>query len=439
MKNLKKLFIICFIFFTVQITTYWSACSSSCKIKDETPEVLLDYIDNLRTVISNITEKTVDVDKDKWIVKDYRELKSQMIQLYNMWTNWGGYFSYFEFYVIYPISNEYVYEVWRDYKMLDEEWKWIEKYKKALITRWLSDFEISKEEICEWIEDQSCNFEWWEVLKVLAKVQENNEKVKDYFRLSILDKKKLFIGDIMLVWDDFKQEFNKYYNESTTADCSSCEWGFFKKIETAVENITNLQTLAKDWIKEWKDAIALIDWSLSDKEYEAREREILKNELQNQWIGWWWADAILNNLDKYNENAKTSDSWIWFTKDNNFITNSFNSVVSSLWNQISEFKENVLQNFKFWEIETISLDKIGKTQENILLTNEISDRINFMYKKELPWAQMQDTENDKLRSRLIEMHYDINQAIKVLDWAIKISQKVCNDQARGRWKCDYWN
>jgi hypothetical protein len=35
------------------------------------------------------------------------------------------------------------------------------------------------------------------------------------------------------------------------------------------------------------------------------------------------------------------------------------------------------------------------------------------------------------------MHYNINQAIKSLDWATKVAEKVCNDQWKWLWKCSY--
>jgi hypothetical protein len=35
------------------------------------------------------------------------------------------------------------------------------------------------------------------------------------------------------------------------------------------------------------------------------------------------------------------------------------------------------------------------------------------------------------------MHYNLNQAIKVLDDVIETSQQICNDQARWVWKCEY--
>lgn len=413
-------------------------CSQSCKLTEWTPEVLENYISNLRIVIWNLTLETQQVEANSWISKDLKELKSQMIKLYNLTIDWSWYFSYFEFFVVYPISNEYVPEIRRDYQILDIESKWIERYKKALVTRWLSSVEITKEKACKWVENKNCNLEWWNILEVLAEIEKNHEKVKDYFRLSILWKKSQFTWwDIMFVENNFKEELSKHYNENTTKECSLCEWGFFDRIEKAIDEVQDLQNLWKEWIKKWQDAISLIDWSLDDKEYERREREILIDELWRQWLSSWQADAILKNLDRYN-------SWWWFSLDNNFITNSFNYLKDSVVSESNTFYESVLKNFNsdkiletFWFRDRIPIKDIAWTDASLKTTQEVQQRIDLMYKKELPFAEMQDVSNEALQSKIIYMHYNLSQAIKTLDWTIETAEKVCNKQATWMWNCSY--
>jgi hypothetical protein len=63
-------------------------------------------------------------------------------------------------------------------------------------------------------------------------------------------------------------------------------------------------------------------------------------------------------------------------------------------------------------------------------TQDIQNRLDFIYKSQIDYAQKQDISDEKLLSRIIEMHYNLNQAIKVLDDVIETSQQICNDQAR---------
>ena len=413
-------------------------CSQSCKLTEWTPAVLENYISDLRIVIWNLTLETQQVEANTWISKDLKELKSQMIGLYNLAIDWSWYFSYFEFFVVYPISNEYVPEIWRDYQMLDIESKWIERYKKALVTRWLSSVEITKEKLCKWVENKNCNLEWWNILEVLAEIEKNHEKVKDYFRLSILWKKWQFTWwDIMFVEKNFKEELSKHYNENTTKECSLCEWWFFDRIEKSIDKVMDLQNLWKEWIKQWQDAISMFNDSWNWKLDERKERAILQEELWRQWLSSWQADAILNNLDRYN-------SWWWFSLKNNFITNSFNYLKDSVVSQSNTFYESVLKNFNsdkiletFWFRDRIPIKNITATDASLKTTQEIQQRIDLMYKKELPFAQMQDVSNEALQSKIIYMHYNLSQAIKVLDQTVETSEKVCNKQATWRWNCSY--
>jgi hypothetical protein len=48
-------------------------------------------------------------------------MKEEMRRLFNLSITWSDYFSYFDFFVIYPIQNEYIYEIWRDYNLLQQE------------------------------------------------------------------------------------------------------------------------------------------------------------------------------------------------------------------------------------------------------------------------------------------------------------------------------
>lgn len=438
MKNILKYIICFFVISYISLGVVFADWNENCKIRDNTAPVLEEYISNLRKVISNITSATQNIDEKTQVEKDLIEVKTQMIRLYNMSITWSWYRSNFDFLVIYAISNEYIYEIWRDYEMLDKEWSWLEKYSKAIVSRWLTSVNLKKENICKWLDSSVCNIWDWDILDVLSELQTNNELIKHYYRLSILDEKWDFKWSFKLVPNNFKQEFDEYYNWKTTADCIWSEWWFWEKAWNAMEKIWESFKLWSKWLKNWKEALWYF-WITDNNAMRVQEyeRQVLKNELSRQWISWTQADAILWNLERFNK------EWIDWIFSNNFIMNSFNFIKNSFISQISEFDENVLQNFWWWDgksnenNQTKSITQIETTDRKIKITKQVQDRISYMYNKELPSLKIQETWNEKLLIKLIDMHLNLWKAIKTLDSTVKIAEKVCNSQAVWEWKCSY--
>jgi hypothetical protein len=52
-----------------------------------------------------------------------------------------------------------------------------------------------------------------------------------------------------------------------------------------------------------------------------------------------------------------------------------------------------------------------------------------MYRKELPYAQLQDVSTENLQSKIIELHYNISQSIYYLDRTKEVSCEVSRSQA----------
>lgn len=438
MKFFKKyilLFLIIFLsIWKIGIINAEDECKTSCKLWDGTPDILLNYIADVRKVIVNVTWQTYKTQKDGKIEKDLKVLKDDMVKLYNLEVNWQGYYSYFNFYVVYPVSNEYVYEIWRDYGLLDDEWKWIEKYKKVILKRWLSSQNITKEEICKWIENKNCNFEWWNILKVLTEIQKNNERLKDYFRLSILWEETNYSGwGIYLTWDNFLRDFNQFYNKNTTTSCSSCNSWFMQRIWEAFNNIWELNNAWKKWIENWKKAISMINWTMADQEYARIEKELLQKELSRQWVWWWGAEAILWNLERFN-------NW-WLSWWDNFVVNSFNNIANSVVSQIDNFSKTVFTwslFFEKWkEKESTSVWSFIEESGNNYITEKVRWDIALIYSREVDSISAQEDVNQQILAKLVNMHFNLNTATKVLDSVIEIAEKVCNDQGSWMWKCSY--
>lgn len=430
MKKFLITFIVWIVIFSTNIT-FWDC--GECKIKEWPAPSLDKYISNLRKVIWNIskevwsTESKLSAEEKKsWIKKDITSTKSRITQVYNKMLDWDSYYSYFDFYVMYSAKNEYVGEVWRDYNSLEKESAWLDKYLKYVTKKWYDSVSLTKEKVCEWV-DTNCDFSW-DILDVIWQVITNQESVKDYYRLSIVWKKSLFKGKLKLVWDDFESDFWSCYNETTTSNCSQCEWWWFKKIGDEIEKISNWQENAKNWMKSWQDAIAILDWSWPDRNNERLERKLLTKEMKRNWTSVQSSDNMLKNLSKYNE------TW-WFSLDNNFITNSYDQVKTAVTSQIESFTDSIGQLFKD-KPESIPTKDITKTDDSLKTTKNIEETIKEMYRKELPYAQLQDVSTDDLQWKIIELHYNMTQSIYSLDKTKRTSEKVCNAQDAWEWKCE---
>lgn len=421
----KSLIIISIFIFTIFSTNiaFWD-CISGCKILSWPPDILNNYLRDLKKVINNYNSELVKNTPKTWLKKEYLKTKSEIIRSFNKMTSWDNYFTNFDFYVMYWVKNEYVPEIWRDYNLLEQEWTYLEKYYKKVLSSWYNDIILDSEKICQNIEN--CNLSW-SALDILWKIYKNHDDIKNYFKLSILWKRNLFSWDLILVWKNFKDEFYDYYNENTTRNCSSCEWWFSDRITKKIKEISDLQETIKTWMKSWQDAIAMLDGSMSDREYERNERDLLKKELWKSASPINASEAILKNLDKYN-------GW-WFSLKNNFITNSFDWVKNSITSQIDSFKDSILQNFKDNK-DDVSTEGFIKSDLWLKNTSTIEEIIAEIYNKELPYAQLIDTSKEKLEWRLIELHYNLTQTIKTFNNSIKTSKKVCNDQWKWLWKCD---
>lgn len=125
MKKIAILFILFYI--SCANTVFAWECNKTCKIKDGTPDVITNFITNQRILVNNITGFVNLSQKNLYLlilailVLNYKKSFSIFLPESYKW-----YYSYFNFYVTYPLQNEYVYEIWRDYDLLEQESKWIQ-------------------------------------------------------------------------------------------------------------------------------------------------------------------------------------------------------------------------------------------------------------------------------------------------------------------------
>lgn len=424
---MKKLLFIFFILWTVILTNniaFWNC--NSCSISSWPAPVLSQYLTNLKKLSNNFSSEISKLTPNSGVKKDASKTKRNIQSSFNKMISWDWYYSLFDFYVLYGTSNSYVPEIWRDYNLLKKESDALWKYYDRIIKRWYDSWSIDIEKLCAWIEN--CNFSSQEVFSVLWEIIQNHEAVMDYYRLSILWKRHLFKKKIFFIWENFKDDLYGHYNEYTTENCASCEWGALERAKKQIDIIVNWQQSAKDGMKSWQDAIAMLDGTYDEREYERRERQLLEQELRSKWLSMNASNNVIKNLDKYNE-------WWWFTKNNNFITNSFDYIKNSVKSQIVSFRDSVLENFK-GNKKTVPLNTINTVENNLYITSKIEEKIAEIYNIELPYASFQDNSVENLEARMMELHYDLTQAIENLDSTVKISRKVCNDQWQWLWVCE---
>lgn len=406
---MKKIFITFFILITISnpLTVFWGACS----IKDSAPEELVEYIVNVRKIVSNITTNATKTDSS------LKKTHNQFLRGANSLSSWGDYETEFEFFVVKPITSEIPAPMKRDDRYLWNEIDGLNSYIWNIVRRWYYDSFIEKKNVCSWI-SKECNLEWtaWDIV---MKLIENTSNIRHLLQLSVTWHPWDFNWNIILVDSNFKNVITNLYSEDQVMSCSSAEGWFFEQITEAVSNISINDKYAKDGIKKWKDAWALLVWTKVD---EKRERDLLLRELWRQWVSWDQTEAILKNLDNYN-GAK------WYTLENNFITNSFKWIYNSINTQIDAFAESIKKNF--WTDttkKTTSIQELTQTTQEVNNSKTIEIKIEELYKSQIPLAQMQDLDTSKITTQIIKMHADLWLSINTLEKAVPVSQKVCRDQ-----------
>lgn len=412
---IKKILIIC----SILIITSHVNAAGSCLIKDWPSDLLSKYLENNKIVILNITNEISSSN-----IKSDTKIKDNIIWIFNEIINIEWYVSYFNYYLIFPISNDITKEVKRDYKLLEKEWEWLNKYLKIISKKW---YNIQIKNACKWINEENCNLEW-NALKIIWELIQNQSYIIDIYRKAVMWNKNINNNNLILV-DNVN---NKFINDIITNywnwdNCVDSEEGFFAKISTAIKEIWNYNNKYKDWIKEWTDAIDLLNWSTSTDEL---EKELLTAELARQWIWWKRADAILWNLEKYNKN------W-WYSKENNFISNTYRYLWEVIKEEVAKFNINVIDKFNnMWGDEkTKTITSILSDWEKVKVNMNIANSVSQIYNSELPYMELWDKNSILIRTDIINMHNNLNNWINTLKKTCEISVKICNDQDSWNWLC----
>lgn len=436
---MKKLLIIIFL---ISIIPNYTFAAWACLIQDKSAKVLLEYVKNNRKVVKNITKNVVkeknvvnNSTNDSWFFEsaintvwdNLSKAQNESISIFNELFNYPWFYSYFNYFAVHPISNEVPFQVKRDYKILDNENKWLIEYVKKLDTRWWTDTIVK--DACSWV-DKNCNLDNKSSKEIIWELIKNNDKILDLFRLTVMWESKDFEWDLILVDNNFNLEIEKNYWPDSISECNSIEWWFFETISTAIDNIKLLSQQWEDWIQMWRDAWDLMLWTEPDHEA-LQEREVLRSYLSNEWISLQNQEIMDDNLSKYNQ-------W-WLSVNNNFISNTISSTFTKIDDQMGYWKDAIVWDF-FTQNNTtgkdIVLNNIQQATDNSKINIDLKERIAKLYNDELPFAAVWDINTENIRAKIIETHMSLDDSILILEKTIKVSQKVCTSQDTKRWKCN---
>lgn len=423
---MKKYFIIIFIFLITIKSSYATDDCSSCSIKEAPAEVLQKFIKNQRTILSNIAN-AVSWKKDN---KNLKTLQEDFTQSINNIISFDNYFESFN-YIIAELTTSIPAEIRRDKTKIENELTNVQNQIEKSIKRRYSWVELTKDQICKWIDkNDNCNLTW-NLLSILTELSKNNSNILSLYENSILWQNTTKV-DFIIVPNTFYEEMIISYNKNTLMDCSMCEWWFFKKAADSIKAIT--ENIKYTWkaTKYWKDAWNLLTWNVKKTDLKKVEKDLLMKELARQWLTKEQSQIILENLRKFN------DKW-WFSTENNFIVNSINSWNSFVVKFIRFFDDVLIAIQKnSWNKDTIEISYISTEINTKDSTYVLYTQMQEIYKNLNDVAWIQSMVDEKSIDKLIRIHATMAKLISNLENIIKPAQKVCNDQCWWLWNCmDY--
>jgi len=432
---MKKIYI--FFCFCIGLAYAQDILALECSIQNQTAPPLQKYFDNLEKISGNFSAQL------EWKyatnVGDVFIMQKKKVQnAFNSFIDWEWYGSSASFYVKYGMSNTYVTPIWRDYSLLENYEYRINDLLKTMISRGYMPHQVDIAKLCQWVE--SCEFQarstgQIDVYDALWEIFKNHRNIMHLYRLSISGDivtgqgKIRALPEYFFVSKEFPDNMRKFYDKDTTEACwkNENEWkAIFEKMKNSIANASDRYEEGMD---AWKNAIAKLNNTLWGKIDNEVERDILAQELSRQWLSTKQSETILNNLDRFN------DQW-WWSKDNNFFSNSFQYVQNSVQTQVDAFDEALRKILETEEEEAIPMGKLESITNETIQTIDITARARKLFEEHQISAHSQDNSSMFLEGKFIDVHADINQAIRNLTQVKRAAQKVCNDQGNGLGKCD---
>ena len=424
-KNIKSILkIAIFIIYFTSINISFAETKWTCQIKNWQPDIIKNYLKDLRKVASKIITESNKTNNNS---KSLAQSKSEMLWLYNAFTSWNNYSVEWDFWLIEPIFNNVPREFYRDTKVLSNEINRLDNIMSRLTKKWVLKNKIKSENICNWINNCHLNNTSWDALIQLITSTRN---VKEIIQRAWANQKNNvnLCKNILFIDKNSCLQIYKIY-KNAKQECQD------NKTERKIKNISSNFKLSDKWIKQWKDAWALLIWEdTSLEKYNQLEKQLLQKELNRQWVNSEQAEQILKNLDDYNNNG-------WYSLTNNPISNIAKTINNAIdpetKDELGNFIDSIAEVFKDKTKKEVPISKlIELTKKNQKKSISKFD-INKIYKEQLPLAQMEDLDSSKIVWKIIKMNNSIWVSINTLERTIPLSKKVCNAQWQWDWICEY--
>ncbi|MDD5213707.1 MAG: hypothetical protein PHG82_04755 [Candidatus Gracilibacteria bacterium] len=422
--------------------------ATDCSVKP-TSDAILDYIKDDRKIVSNIISN-LDGGNDASTlggktVDTYDKIRSKMIGLSNSIFSWNGYESYFKFYVTLPLSpveQEIPYEIMRDHKIIQNEGKTLEKILQKLVKNGTDSSSVKN--LCDGVAGDGCSgLEGKTARDVITKLMENNSNIADLYRLSVLGEVANFKGDLFLI---DKDKLTSYYKEDrVTTYSQNC--GFAKKGMDKIKEILDWQKITKQGLIQWDEALLRLRCSgvesagvCSDKDskkYKEIEKNLLKNELRRQGLSSNMTKKMLQNLDNFNNTCMGNDlASNAICAGKLALKNSAKSVYN--WDMQKGEDGGFIQNFidtadgiigqGLGKKENVSIQKLAEYQDKRDHEALIKKELSEVFQAGLGSIGQSTDEEDKLQSKIIDIHLNLVKSIEILNDTAKISCDVSRMQ-----------
>lgn len=447
-----SLLLIIFNLFIYNSSAEWN-CESNCKIKNQTPEALLKYIENNKKIIQNISKNLwkqskninipTNISTDLKNVNINNSVSTWMwLRIYNSLFNWNEAESWFKYFLA-NIDWDVPFPIKRDLQLIDNQNQALNYLLTKIIKNWYSSDKIDPKKICQWIDDNwKCEKNIWnDIEEALKKLINNNSTIN-----LILRKELWFMwfkslvwsssyNDLFLVPENFKSEIQSNYNKETYKSCANCKWWSIYRIKKSIKNISKNFIDWNNWINEWKKAWNLLLWINNNKdEYNKLERNLLKKELARQGISTNNWEVVLKDLKDFQWNT------FWFSPWNNPISNSFRNFIEAIK---EPFRSKVITDFTEAianltpEKKKYKIDEITYSDKNLWSDKKIVQKIRETIQKNQAIIAKQNKNTWKLQWRILELHKNLEESINLLDKITIKTEKICNDQDYGNGKCSY--
>ena len=438
-----------------------------CSIENTTRIELDIYIESNTQAVENLTA-LVRERGTRWEPTDGLEnFRKYIVGSLNNSVDWRRFDDLFDFYVLSAMNGSMPSAIYRDYEKLANEWERISKLINMLADWLYDDMTITNNELCTNI-DTWCSLDGkpieWRLSEVLWKLYENNLAIRNYYYLNSLGredewistnkvKNYFFIPLTGINWEtgasvttNFQNILSTYYWANAIAQCNQCQWGSFKKIKDYISNISQSLSIQEDSYQAWKDWWYLLIGATETSRKIEIERELLTKELSRQWVKTNNAEVILQNLDNYN-NPENENGRVWgFTWGNNYISNTFKTLVTKTKKDLDTFSSTIQSEFNdisqesegSIDAQSTTTDRFLTTQNKINTSIDIASDITSLYNLQLEHAQKDDIITNKLVTNIVDTHNNLVETIEVISKTIPISEEVCNSQAFWLWTCSFW-